>query len=153
MRCAAVSVTDMMSLTATFSSRPIPNAGASSTSRVARQDFASSFSSLPRTRSTFGSAANASGSICAAQPVTTMRASGRSRAIRRIVCCACRTASAVTAQVLTTTVSPRARGLRVAADDLGFVGVQPAAEGDDIDAHHAAPAVANSSGSKRPSYS
>jgi hypothetical protein len=45
------------------------------------------------------------GSVCAAQPVTTMRASGRSRLSLRIDCRDCRTASAVTAQVLTTTVS------------------------------------------------
>ncbi len=67
---------------------------------------------------------------------------------------ACRTASAVTAQVLTTTVSPRParrRASRRMTSDS--VGVEPAAEGDDVDAHHAAPAAANSAGSKRPSNS
>ena len=43
---------------------------------VAGPDRGSSFSSLPRTRSTSGMAANMAGSVCAAQPVTTMRASG-----------------------------------------------------------------------------
>ena len=43
------------------------------------------------------------GSVCAAQPVTTICASGRSRLSRRMLWRACRTASAVTAQVLTTT--------------------------------------------------
>ena len=64
-----------------------------------------SLSSLPRTRWTLGRAAQAAGSICAAQPVTTMRASGRSRATRRMAWRAWRSASAVTAQVLTITVS------------------------------------------------
>ena len=50
-------------------------------------------------------AANVSGSVCAAQPVTRIRASGRSRRSRRIAWRAWRTASAVTAQVLTTTTS------------------------------------------------
>ena len=50
-------------------------------------------------------AAKVCGSVCAAQPVTTMLASGRSRLRRRIDWRACRTASAVTAQVLTTTAS------------------------------------------------
>src|SRR5438045_1779394 len=49
--------------------------------------------------------ANVSGSVCAAQPVTTIRAPGRSRRSFRTACRACRTASAVTAQVLTTTES------------------------------------------------
>ena len=75
----------------------------------------------------------AAGSICAAQPVTTMRAPGRSRAARRIACRAWRTASAVTAQVLTITVSDSRGG--VAAHDLAFVGVEATAEGEDLDAH------------------
>ena len=69
---------------------------------------ARSFSSLPSTRSTSGIAANAAGSICAAQPVTTIRASGRSRRSLPMACRACRAASAVTAQVLSTTASPMA---------------------------------------------
>ena len=100
-----VSCTAMMSFTTTFSSRSAPDASLFRTSRVSRQWIALIFSSFPRTRPTFGSFANVSGSICAAQPVTTMRVSGRSRASLRMVCRACRTASAVTAQVLTTTVS------------------------------------------------
>ena len=90
---------------------------------------ARSFSALPSTRSTLGQRGPGSGSICAAQPVTTMRAPGFSRRARRMAWRAWRSASAVTAQVLTTTVSvePR-RG--VAADDLAFVGVQPATEGE-----------------------
>ena len=51
-------------------------------------------------------AAKVSGSTCAAQPVTTMRASGFSRASLRIDWRAWRVASAVTAQVLTITTSP-----------------------------------------------
>ena len=94
------------------------------------------------------------GSVCAAQPVTTMRACGRSRVSRRIAWRACRTASAVTAQVLTTTASASPARLRLAADHLRLVGVEPAAEGDDVDAHRrGARPVANSAGSKRPSNS
>src|SRR6476660_868096 len=51
--------------------------------------------------------ANISGSICAAQPVTTTRACGRARLSRRIDCRACATASLVTAQLLMTIVSAR----------------------------------------------
>ena len=47
----------------------------------------------------------ASSSICAAQPVTMIVASGRSRCRRRMACRAWGTDSLVTAQVLTTTVS------------------------------------------------
>ena len=84
-------------------------------------------------------AAKVSGSVCAAQPVTTMRASGRSRLSLRIAWRACRTASAVTAQVFTTTASARPAPCALAADHLRLVGVEPAAEGDDLDAHRAAP--------------
>ena len=51
-------------------------------------------------------AAKLSGSICAAQPVTMIRASGFSRRNRRMSFRAFRTASAVTAQVFNTTASP-----------------------------------------------
>ncbi len=64
-----------------------------------------SFSALPSTTSTSGIAAKRPGSVCAAQPVTTIRAPGLSRRSRRICWRAWRTASAVTAQLLTTTVS------------------------------------------------
>jgi hypothetical protein len=58
------------------------------------------------TRVTSGMAAKVSGSVWAAQPVTISAAPGFSRARRRISCLALRTASAVTAQVLTTTALP-----------------------------------------------
>ena len=64
-----------------------------------------SFSSLPRTWSTSAMAANLAGSIWAAQPVTMMRAVGLSRRALRIALRAWRSASAVTAQVLTMIVS------------------------------------------------
>jgi hypothetical protein len=57
--------------------------------------------SLPSTRSTSSMAANVSGSICAAQPVTTTRAVGLSRLALRMVWRAWRTASPVTAHVFT----------------------------------------------------
>ena len=63
---------------------------------------------------------------------------------------ACRTASAVTAQVLMTTVSPSALARR-AANHLGLIGIEPAAEGDDIDAHVGT--CSNSAGSNLPSNS
>ena len=65
----------------------------------------SSFSVLPSTRSTPGRAAQAAGSSCTAQPVTTMQASGRLRWARRMALRHWRSASAVTAQVLMTMVS------------------------------------------------
>jgi hypothetical protein len=56
---------------------------------------------LPRTASTSSIAAKVPGSVWAAQPVTTMRLPGLSRRALRIAWRAWRTASAVTAQVLT----------------------------------------------------
>ncbi len=59
------------------------------------------------------------GSIWAAQPVTTIFAPTRSRASLRMLWRACRTASAVTAQVLTTMVfsTPAdAAALRITSD-------------------------------------
>ncbi len=79
--------------------------------------------------------ANISACVCAAQPVTTMRAAGRSRFSRRIDCRACATASLVTAQLLMTMVSVEPGALRLAGDHFGFEGVEAAAEGDDLDAH------------------
>src|SRR6266545_205415 len=73
----------------------------------ARQVAALSFSSLPSTNATSGMLAKVSGSVCAAQPVTTMRAAGCSRLSRRMAWRDWRTASAVTAQVLTMRVSER----------------------------------------------
>src|SRR6202035_4612143 len=50
----------------------------------------------------------------------------------------------------------KAGRLRMRPDDLGLVGVETAAEGDEVDAHvrmlQAAPAAANSAGSKVPAY-
>ncbi len=77
-----------------------------------------SFSALPSTRATPGNAAQASGFSCAAQPVTTMRASGRARAARRIAWRAWRSASAVTAQVLTMIMSSRAPASAGSARDV-----------------------------------
>ncbi len=112
-------------------------------------DRASSFSSLPSTRSTSGMAAKVSGADCAAQPVTTMRRSGCSRLMRRIVCFAWRTASAVTAQVLITTASVPSAD---APDHFRLHDIEPAAEGDDLDAHGAT-AFSNSAGSNFPANS
>jgi hypothetical protein len=102
-RCAAVSFTTMMSSTATFSSAS--SDGCSRAARHARQAPTLIFSSLPSTSATSGIAAKSSGVVCAAQPVTTMRACGRSRLSLRMAWRDCRTASAVTAQVLTTMTS------------------------------------------------
>ena len=62
MRCAAVSVTAMMSLTATFSSAGREDARAK-TSPCSRQVAALSFSSLPSTNATSGMFAKVSGSV------------------------------------------------------------------------------------------
>ncbi len=102
------------------------------------------------TRSTSAISANIAACVCAAQPVTTMRASGRSRFSRRIDCRACATASLVTAQLLMTMVWSRPALLGLARDHLGFERVEAAAEGDDLDAHAT---DANSEGSNLPSYS
>ena len=118
-RAACVVFTAMMSPTATRG--------------AARPDSRVELFLVAETRSTSGMAANVSGSVCAAQPVTTMRALGRSRLMRRMVWRAWRTASAVTAQVLTTTASSRSR--RRAPDRFQLGDVEPAAEGDDVDAH------------------
>src|SRR6185369_9030303 len=93
MRCAAVSLISMMSETA-MRSLALPSA-------MRWKLLASSFSELPSTWSTSGRLANFSGAICAAQPVTMILASGFSRLALRIAWRAWRSASAVTAQVLT----------------------------------------------------
>ena len=98
----------------------------------------------------FGHVREGCGSVCAAQPVTTICASGRSRLRRRILCRACRTASAVTAQVLTTMAFSTPALVAAVRITSELVGVEPAAECDDVDAHATA---ANSAGSNRPSYS
>src|SRR6202163_4985703 len=96
----------MMSATAIFSLASMPNfSAASSAVRAVRQDSLRILSSLPTTRSTSAMAANISACVGAAQPVTTIRAEGRSRFSRRIDCRACATASLVTAQLLMTMVS------------------------------------------------
>ena len=83
----------------------------------------SSFSRLPRTRSTSAIAAKRSGWISAAQPVTMTWAPGCSRRARRIAWRAWRSASAVTAQVLTMTASVepgRGAARRIASDSKAF---------------------------------
>ena len=100
-----------------------------------------------------------SGSIWAAQPVTSRRASGRARCALRIAWRVWRTASAVTAQLLTMTRSSSAAGQR--AHRLALGDVEPAAEGDDLRTAHRARQLAGedlgggaaSSGSSRPAPS
>ena len=74
-----------------------------------------------------------SGSSWAAQPVTRIRASGRSRRARRIAWRVWRTASAVTAQLLTMIQS--SSGGRQRAHRLALGEVEAAAERDRLDAH------------------
>ena len=118
-RCGAVSRTAMMSETRTFAPR----------SRQERAE-ASNFSRLPSTRLTSGIAANVSGSTCAAQPVTKIRASGRARLALRIAWRVWRTASLVTAQLLTMIEIVLAAGERPHRLALGEV--EAAAQGDDF---------------------
>jgi len=89
-------------------------------------------SPFPTTRVTPSMAKNSVGAIVAAQPVTMMRASGRSRCRRRMAWRAWRVDSAVTAQVLTMTrfSSPRPAPRR---ERLGFDDVEPTAESDGVD--------------------
>ncbi len=90
-----------------------------------RQVCGVSFSSLPTTRSTSGIAAKLCGSACAAQPVTTMRVFGCSRRSLRMAWRAWRTASPVTAQVLTTVVSESAAASRRITSDSWMLSRQP----------------------------
>ena len=71
----------------------------------ARQVSMSVFPALPTIAATSGMPAKRARSVSAAQPDTTIFRSGLSREKRRIAWRACRTDSAVTAQVLKTTVS------------------------------------------------
>src|SRR4051812_39187427 len=114
----------MMSATAIFSVASAPNANAL---RAAPQASGRILSSLPTTRSTSAMPANISGSICAAQPVTTTRACGRARLSRRIDCRACATASLVTAQLLTmmASVSPASLASRAITSDSKALRRQP----------------------------
>src|SRR3954464_7309947 len=115
-----ISATAIFSLLATL--RPDDNAA-----RASRHASPRIFSSLPTTRSTSAMAANIFGWVCAAHPVTTMRAPGRSRLKRRIDCRACATASLVTAQLLMTMVSmsPAASASRRITCDSNALRRQP----------------------------
>ena len=97
--------------------------------------------------------ANIAACVCAAQPVTTMRASGRSRFSRRIDCRACATASLVTAQLLTTMASVEPGALRLAriTSDSNALRRQPKVMTST--AHALTPTDANSAGSNCPSNS
>ena len=166
-RCAAGSRTPAISLTLIFSSPTTVNTHSGAATSLAppgamRQLCTSSFSSLGTTMATSGIAAKDARSICAAQPVTTIRACGRARLIRRMVCRDCRTASAVTAQVFTTTVSvrPAASALRPMISDSQAFRRQPRVRTSiaifiycHIYSGEWASGAANSAGSKRASYS
>src|ERR1700712_2481370 len=117
----------MMSATAIFSVASAPNAAKANALRAAPQAPRRILSSLPITRSTSAMPANISGSTCAAQPVTTIRACGRARLSRRIDCRACATASLVTAQLLTTmvSVSPASAASRAITSDSKALRRQP----------------------------
>src|ERR1700730_11580692 len=99
----------------------------SSARLVSIQVSAAVFDALPSTRSTSGISAKAAGSVCAAQPVTITRTPCRSRATRRIVWRAWRTASAVTAQELTITAfaRPAASAWRRMVSDSAAFSRQP----------------------------
>ena len=104
---------------------------------------AASFSSLPSTRSTSSMAAKLCGSVCAAQPVTMMRAFGllAARLADRLPGLAHGfggdRAGVEDHRAIVEPAKPGGFGL--AAHHLGFIGVEPAAEGDDVDRHQAAP--------------
>ena len=139
----------MMSVTAIFSLRDA-EAGIERRARVA-PGSPRILSSLPMTRSTSAISANIFACVCAAQPVTTMRASGRSRFSRRIDCRACATASLVTAQLLMTMVSerPASSASRRITSDSNALRRQPKV----TTSTPCQATLANSAGSKRPSYS
>src|ERR1700692_3176778 len=156
-RWAAVSLTAMMSLTIAF--------GASFKSKPARacaQDAGSSFSALPSTRSASAMAMKVCGSVCAAQPVTTILAESRSPRSAPIACRASRDRLPRLADRFGGDGAGvdhhgvvKTGALGFAADHFRLGRVEPAAEGDDLDAHGAASAAANKAASKWPlcSYS
>ena len=94
-----------------------------------------SFSALPSTRSASVMATKVCGSVCAAQPVTTIlrlralapqRADGLARLAHRLR----RDRAGIDHHGI-----GEAGALRLAADHFRFGGIEPAAEGDDVDAH------------------
>ena len=101
--CGAVSFMFIMSLTITRSVESLD------------QISGLSFSSLPITWSTSAICSNMSGSICAAQPVTTISTSGFCLRVFLMDCFTCRTASEVTAQELKTTRDTLLSGGRLAS--------------------------------------
>ena len=117
-RCGAVSRTAMMSETRTCSA---PRQEAARIELLAVADHARRLRASPR---------RSRGSIWAAQPVTSSRASGRARLALRIAWRVWRTASSVTAQLLTMieVVARRASS----AHRLALGGVEAAAQGDDF---------------------
>src|SRR5258708_40042152 len=84
MRCAAAPVTAIISLTTTFSSLARPEDDPAKRLRELRQVRALTLSSLPNTNATSAILAKVPGSVCAAQPVTTILAAGRWRLSLRI---------------------------------------------------------------------
>ena len=115
----------MMSLTRT---RGVP-----ATPKSARSSPRSSFSALPRTRSTSGMAAKVSGSIWAAQPATTIGRLGMLAA--RLADRLARLAHGFGGDGAGVDEDGVAEAgfARRGAHDLGFQRIQPAAEGDDVD--------------------
>ena len=143
----------MMSATAIFSLSSMPNAGARRTPRAprARPRRASCRHCRRRDRPRPCRRTSAA-CVCAAQPVTTMRASGPlalqpADRLPRLRHGLVGDRAAVDDDGVG---EPGALGL--ARDHFGFEGVEAAAEGDDVDAHAQA-TEANSAGSNRPSYS
>ena len=113
---------------------------------------ASSFSALPRTRSTSGMAAKRSGSTCAAQPVTTMRgagllAAGAADGLARLAHGLGRHRAGVDDDRVA--AIPAASAARRIASDSARLSA--AAEGEHLDRHQAAPA--NNAGGRTPSCS
>jgi hypothetical protein len=128
-RCGAVSRTVMMSETrisaSVISQTRSGRASTSSARTVEVKEAASIFSRFPSTRVTSGMRANVSGSTCAAQPVTKIRASGRVRLALRIAWRVWRTASLVTAQLLMMTRSSWPAAIRRIASLSATLSRQP----------------------------
>jgi len=85
-RCGAISRTAMNVATAIFSSLAMRMQAPRRTRRALAPCLAAHLVALPTTRSTSAISANIRACVCAAQPVTTIRACGRSRFSRRIDC-------------------------------------------------------------------
>ncbi len=149
-RCAAVSLTAMMSLTTAFGASPTPKAARASLPRRGAELLGVAEDAIGLGHGDeslrLGLRRAAGDDDLRLRPLAAQRADRLPRLAHRL--------GGDGAGVDHHRVA-QAGALRFAADHFRLGGIEPAAEGDDLDAHrlHAAPASANSAASKRPSCS